>query len=852
MTLRRILILLPLFLIVLLVIVGAVVITNWTRGPLPLHDGELAVAGLQDTVEIVRDEWGIPHIYASNTYDLFFAQGFTQAQDRWWQMEFYRATGDGRLQELTGQNDSLMRSDIFIRTVGWRQAAERDFEAYSDDAKAVLQAFTDGVNAYIESRPTSQLAMEYNILGITGVNIPLRPWTPIDTLVWGKVMAWDLSGNRSEELIFDKLYNEFSEDFVLDIAPLFPFEDKPTIIFPEDLPLSEDTLAVLESDTAAVPVGETQFAGNIAPNRRFIFGEGSGIGSNNWVVHGSKTASGMPLLANDPHLGFQMPSIWYEIGLHCRPVSDECPYEVVGFTFSPTPGVVIGHNARIAWAVTNVGWDTQDLYRIKVNPENPLQYEWNGEWRDMTVREEVIRFGDSDETVTIQVRETHLGPIINDNELDENGQPMGFNNENPLAFRWTAYEPGTVFEAVMRLNRASNWEEFREALRYWDTPAQNVIYADVEGNIGYQTPGNVPIRANGHTGVLPVDGTTDAYEWLGYVPFDELPRIFNPERGYIATANQALVPPEYYEQLAENLADQFGEDANYVFDLYWDYGYRGERIVELLEAEDAHTIATMQAIQGDNKIISAEELLPLIADIDFGDEQLNAMRDWLLDWDYQMHMDSPRAAFYAYFWVALLDNTFTDQYKDIIEISGTTREMWAMYLLSQEPEHVLWDDVNTDVVETRDDILVRAFREAYDNAVAALGGNRDDWRWGDIHTTAFTSNPLGLSGIGLIENMVNRGPVATSGSTATVNAANWDAAEGFFVNSGASMRMIVDLGDFDNSLAINTTGQSGHPFSEHYGDMIDMWRNIEYHPMLWSAEPIEAAASARLVLKPTE
>ncbi|NWG16924.1 MAG: penicillin acylase family protein [Chloroflexi bacterium] len=854
-------VLLVLVLVVALVLLGGFLVFNdWTRGPIPQTDGEITVAmpsaalaaanaGLKDTVEVIRDKWGIPHIYATSTYDLFFAQGYVQAQDRWWQMEFSRHIGSGSIQELTGKQDSVMSQDVFIRTVGWRRAAEGDLENYDEESLAVLQAFADGVNAYILSRSADDLALEYTLLGLTGVRIAIEPWTPIDSLVWAKVMAWNLSGNRGAEQQRSALYETLGQEMADQYLLPWPFGKKPTIIPPEALPITDATLTAPSSGAGIIGVS-TRLAGGLTANDVLLRTDPA-IGSNNWVVSGQLTESGAPLLADDPHLGIQMPSIWYEIGLHCQPVSEECPFDVRGFALSATPGIIIGHNARIAWGVTNVGPDTQDLYLLKINPDNELQYEWNGEWRDMVVHEETINFGDGEPPITIRVRETHLGPIINDNQIDDDGTLQGFNNDDPMAFRWTALEPSTILKAAVGLNRAQTWEEFREALRYWDVPSQNFVYADVDGNIGYQTPGKIPIRAAGHSGLLPVDGTTDAYEWKGYIPFDDLPRALNPESGFLHSANQAVVPLEYYDQLRDKLADEFGEDSNYFLGQQWDYGYRGQRIVELLQTLAPHNQETFATIHGDNKMINAEELMPFLAELDFGDETLNSARDWLAEWDYQMHMDSPQAALYASFWARLMDNLFNDQLGDY-SASGGSLDMWAAYQLAQEPDNAWWDDTRTaDTTETRDDILIRSFREGYEAVVKRLGSDRAAWKWGSLHTATFVNDPLGSSGIGLIENIFNRGPVATSGGGSIVNATSWNAASGdFTVGSLPSMRMIVDLSDFSRSLTIHTTGQSGHPYSPHYADMIDEWRNIQYHPMLWAREDVEANAASRLTLKP--
>lgn len=842
-----------LLIVVVLVVVAGVglLVYQWTQGPLPQHQGTIAVAGLQDEVTIIRDEGGVPHIYASNSYDLFFAQGYTQAQDRWWQMEFFRHTGNGRIQELTGQSSALMGTDIFIRSVGWRAAAERDLAMYDEETLGYLQAFSDGVNAYILNRAPGQLAFEYNVLGITGVSFDIQPWTPVDTLVWGKVMAWDLSGNQSFERLLAGLIDALGEDMVTGYVTEYPMDYFPTIVQPEDLPEAGEAFAkTLARGWGDGITGQyARLAGNFDDSVGLVFARGEGIGSNNWVVSGDLTTSGMPLLANDPHLGIQMPSIWYEVGLHCQPVTEACPFNVRGFTFAPTPGVTVGHNDFIAWGVTNVGWDTQDLYRITVNPENDLQYLFNDAWQDMTVREEVIRFGDGADPITLQIRETRWGPIINDYQIDDDGELMGYNNENPLALRWTALDPGALFVAVTKLNTASNWDEFREALSYWDTPSQNVVYADIEGNIGYQTPGNIPIRAEGHTGQLPMDGSTDAFEWVGYVPYDYLPSILNPERGYISTANQALVPMAYYDWLSGELADEYGADSHYVFDYQWAYGWRGQRINEMLEATDQHDIDSFRAILGDNQFAAARPVIEALSAIDFDDETLASAVAWLDGWDLQMHKDSPQAALYGKFWLQLNEDLFDDQLFDLTTAAGTGAQMYAVILLLDDPNNVWWDDWNTeDVVEDRDMILMRSFRTAYEALSERLGDDREGWRWGALHTSNFVSNPLGLSGIGLIEDMVNRGGYETSGGSDMVNATGWRTD--LTVRAVPSMRMIVDLNDLTNNRSMHTTGQSGHPFSPQYDDFIEPWRLIEDKPMLWTREQVDDAGVTRLTLTP--
>jgi len=845
--------------IVLLVIIGGVAFLKITRGPLPQHSGTLTVKGLTAPVEVLRDSYGVPHIYATNSSDLFFAQGYTHAQDRWWQMEFARHIGAGRIQELTGGNESALSSDLFIRTIGWYRIAQYEYEnSYDAETKTYLEAFANGVNAYIGNRAPGDLAFEYSLLGVTGVNIKVEPWTPVDSIVWGKVMMWDLS-DQMEDFEYQQWTDALTPEQYAELIPPYPFEDMPTIVTADDLPIGDrapldiitSSLHPLASSVVLSPAAY-QLAGNIAPGTRFAFGEGEGIGSNNWVVSGDLTTTGKPLLANDPHLSLQMPSIWYEVGLHCQPVSVDCPFDVRGYAFVPTPGVVIGHNARIAWGFTNVAPDVMDLYSIKVNPDNPLQYEYDGEMRDMTVVEETIRVGDGDETYPIQVRMTDLGPIINDNGVGDDGQPLGFNAE-PIALRWTAHDPSQLFTSLVKLNKAANFEDFREALSYFAGPSQNMIYADVDGNIGYQTPGLIPVRPAVNDGVSIQDGSTSDTAWLGFIPFDLLPRIYNPERGWIHSANEALVVPEYYDQLKAELAAEYGEDINAVIGLNWDYGYRGLRIVEMLEASEQHTHDTFKAIQGDNWVGVAEAFIPYYRDLVLEDgSRLDQARDLLVAWDLNADADSPAAAVWGATYFELINLTFNDQLKnaELPEVGTGSRTQWALVGLLDEPDNGWWDDQTTDdaTIETRDDALTSALTRGLAWSDAKFGTDLSTWSWGEMHQAVFVSNPLGASGIDLIENTVNRS-VPTGGSTGTVNAANWRMTS-FNMVSGASFRMIADLSNWDISENINTTGQSGHPFSEHYADLIPLWTSLQYKPMLFGRSAVEAAAASRLTLQP--
>ena len=828
------------------------------NSPQPSVDGQLQVKGLQDKVEVIRDSWGVPNIYAKNMHDLFFAQGYAQAQDRWWQMEFFRKTCGGRIEELTGKKASLVNTDIYLRSLGLYKVCQKEYDIYTLDQRIPLDAFAEGVNAYISNRSPQQLSVNYSILGLTGVKFKIDPWSPLDTLAFAKLMGLDLGLSRDTEITRGKLESllgaEMADKWLL---PSWPTGSRSPILLDEDILTLEKSAAATPQSSASqtgntVAAATDQSLDDPAADLSQVLAGPEGIGSNSWVCTGSMTQSGKALLANDPHLGIQMPSVWYEVALHCPDDGSGRPLDVAGFTFAASPGVVVGHNNDIAWGTTNVYPDVNDQYMIRVNPDNPLQYEWDGKWRDMTVRQEQISFGDGKPAITIKVRETHLGPIMNDNKWDAKSNEMqGLNNKDPLALHWMALEPSRISLAILGLNKAKNWDEFRNALKDWDVPSQSLIFADTKGNIGYQMPGKIPIRPNNYAGQVPAPGWTSDYEWKGYIPFDLLPRAYNPARQYIVAANQEVAPPAYYDFLQKQLGS--GVNANFGSKFNrWCYGYRSERIIELLKQMAPNSVTTSQSIQGDTKYIFAGEMLPSLANLKFSDPELADARDWLVKWDGVCNMDSPHAALFDEFWDKLMNNIYQNKLGDAARATGSDKEMRAVVLLLQNPSDPWWDDPSTKgTVETRDEVLTRSFAEGYAATVTALGKDRSQWKWGKLHTATFVSNPLGASGIGPIESLVNWGPVSIEGNTETVNATYWNTGTGKFATTTiATMRIIVDMGDLSNSVSMNSTGQSGHPGNPWYGNMIVPWCKVQYHPMLWTRQQVDSDAAHKLDLNP--
>ena len=796
--------------------------------PYPQTEGELQIPGLQDKVVVQRDEFGVPHIYAQNLDDLYLAQGYVHSQDRFWQMEFWRHIGQGRVSEIVGE--AGLDSDKFIRTAGWPRIAADTielFEAESSEYTGILNAYSAGVNAYLQQQ-NGNISYNYTIMGWTNGEWELEPWEPLHSVSWGVVMAHDLSGNYESELERMELTELLGEEMVSELYPPYP-ADWPVIV-PSDL------MGQTGPTDQAAAISPATTIGNLAdnligrpPENGFAFGSQPFVGSNNWVISGKHTETSAPLLANDPHLAIQMPSIWYEVGLHAPGL------DVVGFSFAGVPGVVVGHNENIAWGVTNLGPDVQDLFIEKTNPDNPYQYEFQGEMVDMEVYEETIKVNGGD-PVSLTVRRTHHGPIISDIMKDV---------DLALSFQWTASQPSRVLQSVILLNQAENYDDFREALSYWDVPGQNFVYGDIEGNIAYQATGRIPIRKNG-IGLVPVPGWDGEYEWEGFIPYEEMPRIYNPPSGYIVTANHAVVDQNY----------------PYFIEYNWASGNRARRIEQMIDEQIAAgglgiTTADIAAMQTDSYSLTAEDWVPYLADLDLpaNNGEIQASVQLLQEWDYQERRDSVAASVFEIFYWYLLQETLGDELgeegSDLYLGHGLSTRV-LMNRLAQDETNAWWDDVNTAELETRDDILARSMTNAVSWLAQNHGRDVSGWTWGQLHQATFRSAPLGQSGIGLLESHVNRGPFPTDGGEGIVNAIAWDWDEPARVNWHPSMRMIVDLGDFDQSLTIMPTGQSGHPGHDHYDDMIRLWIEGELHPMWYSRTAVDANTTETLILSPPD
>ena len=794
-----------------------------TRRPLPRVKGNISLQGLYEPVEIITDRYGVPHIYAQNEDDLYFAQGYVHAQQRLWQMELNRRIAAGRLSELFGE--FTLEADRFARRLGLHRAAAQAVEQMPMHSQRILDAYARGVNAFIE-RHRRNLPIEFVLL-----RFQPGPWKMADSMQWSKMMGWNLGGNWETEIIRARLVAKLGSKRAARLEA--GYDPKHPLIVPPGVEYQGINLGMLEQ----------------YEQLKLLSGFGPMGGSNNWVVDGTMTTTGSPILCNDPHLGQLAPSIWFE----CHLVAGDI--DVAGVSFPGTPGIVIGHNQYVAWGVTNAVSDIEDLYIEKFNPRNPNQYEYMGKWEEAEVlREEIIVKG-SESPVIEEVRVTRHGPIIAtytpssqpSSTASSNGYSPAQQDELPLALHWSGLEKHDILSAVQKMNRATNCEEFREGLRDWDLPPQNVVFADVQGNIGYVMAGAIPIRKQGQA-LLPSPGWTDEYEWTGYIPFDELPQTLNPAQHFIVTANNRVVDDSYPYYITNE----------------WLNGYRAQRIRDLLPSKGKLSLSDMASIQADQYALPAVEIVPHILELRASTPTEEAALDILRTWNYILAPDSAGAAIYsAFLWrlerivfSAMLgdEETLLHSYLGV----GTTilalqngyvsrNKPLLIRLLNERDNNWFADSAVKNGPKTWDAALNSAFHASIEELRGRLGDNVLKWRYGAVHKMTY-NHPLGM--FKPLNRIFNRGPYPVGGDVDTVNTGAALVSQPETVITVPSYRQIVNLADLKASLSMHHPGQSGHPASKHYDDFIKPWLNVEHHPMLFERSMIEENAEGTLLLRP--
>ncbi len=829
--------------LVLVLVAAAVGAVLTVRRSFPDVDGTIDLPGLDETVTVLRDGHGIPQVYADTPHDLFYAQGYVQAQDRFFEMDVRRHITAGRLSELFGAD--TLDTDKAIRVMGWRQIAQRELDLLSPETLRALESFSEGVNAYIREHPPSQMSLEYTLLAATGLDYQVEDWTPVDSVSWLKAMAWDLRTNMEDEVERALLSARLVPSRVDQLFPPYPYDRHRPVLergavvegrfdpdarprFAPVFPLADGAQAAFGAVARAVAA--------VPP----LVGTGDGVGSNGWVVDGEHSKTGMPILANDPHLAPMLPSIWYQMGLHCRELTSGCPYDVAGFTFAGLPGVVIGHNRQVAWGFTNLGPDVTDLYLEKVRG---TRYLFRGRYRPLASHDETVEIA-GERPFTFAVRRTRHGPLLSDvsEQLSTVGANAPVSGDSPargtgyaVALAWSALRPNRTADALFEINRATDWASFRAAASKFAAPSQNMVYADRDGHIGYQSPGLIPVRRPAHTGNWPVAGWTGRDEWRGFIPFEALPTATDPEEGFFATANQPVVGPGYPYRLGEPQA----------------FGYRSQRIVDLLRKGGTLSVDDMAEIQLDTRNGFAPELVPYLLDVDPGTSYYRQGQRLLRGWDFTQPADSAPAAYYNAVWRHLLALAFHDQMPEDTWPEGGDRWFEVVRGLLARPNSEWWDDVDTtDVRESRDDVLEQAMRDARDELVRLQARDPSGWRWGHQHVLDLENQTVGQSDVGLVRRLLNRGGYELGGGTSIVDATGWTASEGYQVDWVPSMRMVVSLRDLDESTWVNLTGASGHAFADHYTDQTELWASGRTLGWPFTAAAVEDAAEHTLTLAP--
>ncbi len=791
-----------------LAFIGAVLFASCLKGKgVPDYGKDLVLDGLRDEVTVYRDRYAVPHIYAKNEHDLYLATGYCMAQERLWQMDLIRRATQGRLSEIFGEE--MVDVDLLLRALRI-EAKSMAVMARTDAAvTAAGMAFCDGVNQYIRKN-RGNLPLEFTILGYEP-----EEWKPVHSVNLIGYMAWDLTMPWGIETVLDQVRRKVGDGLFDDIVP--HVERTRSSIYGRG--------GVMDADR--------EYANVLFASMNVLEDMGLTVfnASNNWAVSGTRSASGKPLLSNDMHLGLNAPGIWMQMH-QCVEGKDggEPLLDVTGVAVPGAPFVVSGHNRKIAWGMTNVMIDDMDFFMEKTDPGKPDKYLYRGQWRDMEVRKETIRIkgGRSAEK---KLRFTVHGPVISE-----------FRNisDAVVTMHWVGNYFSNEVETMYRLNRASDWESFKAALRTFRALSQNIAYADVKGNIGIYCASAIPIRKKGN-GMGLVPGWTDEYEWSGFVPFEQQPSLYNPPSGMVVSANNRTSPtfPHYVSR--------------------WYYPpYRYDRIVEMIREKEKLTVEDYTRMHNDRKSALVALMKPGIVAVAEKMSGLNELElkalDLLRQWDGTMDRDSAAAALFEQFYYEFIVNTFRDRMGEELFDKYTSERVTIAYAIEQ-----LWgnhdsgwfdDPATKDRRETFDDVAAKSFRGAVARLEALFSGNTKRWRWGELHTLTL-KHPLGsVAVLDLLLNL-NRGPYQVGGSYHTVCPYSYKPGKPFKSDDGASQRHAYDLADWDRSLTVIPTGTSGIAGSRHYCDQTDLYVNGRYHPDYFTREKVikNAAYTMKFVKK---
>lgn len=783
----------------------------------PQYEGIIAIPGLIDSVTVYRDERGMPHIYATCEHDLYLATGYITAQERLWQMDLVRRSSTGRMAEIFGK--SFVQTDILTRCLRIEEISKLMLRDEDPAIIACLQAYADGVNAFI-STPGRKLPFEFRVLSYEPA-----PWTPENIVCILGLLGWNLSTKHLADEIFN--YSVVVQAGAEKASELIPDWDVPNDFAYPDFHISDSLIKEVIALTASADMVRD-------------LGVSASSASNNWAVSGNRSVTGRPILSNDMHLTLTNPGIWMQMHQVIPGLLN-----VTGVMIPGEPFIVAGHNERIAWGMTNLLSDDIDIYAEKINPDNPGQYLFNGEWKDLTEKPEIIdiKGGKKD---TVVIRSTHRGPLLSgllkpadpSQKVDWTGFEYleGFHHVDSIALsmKWVGYDRSDEVRSVYLLNRAGGWDDFRSALRTFRLVSQNVIYADTNGNIGLNAAGGIPVRKG--NGIMIRSGKTDEYDWKGYVPFEQLPSSFNPASGSVSSANNKIV------------------DSDYPYFISQDYfvPYRIHRIRQMLDEKTVFSIEDFKRMVNDQHSYLAALLTPWILRLkdrtsELSPEEITAL-EALTDWDYNMDPALIAPAVLEFFRISFKRNLLADELGPLYEHLNYLTGEYFIYRIINDKPHSWIDNVNTDIVETMDDIVMQSFRDGIGSLIKEHGKNPENWRWGKINTLTFV-HPLGTVKILNLLFNLNSDEYEAGGGDHTVSPF-FPLKPGFEVNVGASVRNIYNTADWDESYSVIPGGASGVPGSEFYLSQTETYIEGRFYKDHFSDEAVKEAAKYTLILKP--
>lgn len=767
---------------------------------LPNIEGDLSVPGLQAPVEVLRDKWGVPHIYAENFHDLFFAQGFVHAQDRLWQMELHRRVASGTLAEIFGE--AALDTDRATRTFGFRRIGIAHFEKLGAEAQLALTAHAEGVNAWL-NHPNFVVPLEFTLIKHTPT-----PWTVDDSLAFGQFMAWQLTGQFTPKIARTQILKLIGQERFEQILPNY-LPTNPAVI-PSKM---EFNIFQPDGTLKDIPGPFVQRGG----------------GSNGWAITGAKSTTGKPIHCTDPHLAPSTPAIWYMMHLVCG------DYQVYGVGPASLPMILIGHNARISWGFTVSNVDAEDLFIEKMNPQNPTQYQYKGKWLDAEVISETIKVKDRATPHIEQVLITKHGPIVN--------EAIGMkadSKEERIALCSVSLEPLTTFQGVWKLNNAKNWDDFAAAVRDISAPHQNMTFADVEGNIGSYISGRIPIRKSGD-GFTAVPGWTGDHDWTGYIPFEDVPHQLNPKRGYVVTANNCPIKDKDYK---------------YYLSRTFDPGYRARRISEFIESKPTLGPEDFKTLQMDFKATHALQFVERLKSFTTKDPDVELALKLLREWDgilsattiggtiYEIAIDSMLEILLSFRLSKSLVNAYLGEgFHPMLKATTESYHPSVLILLNLLDTPDAWW---IQQVGGRDALITQGLKRTIEYLRTELGKNPEKWQWGNLNKIVY---PHAMSIQKPLDKVFNIGPEPIGGDKLTV------CQQGPPFNTKSekiwtpSYRHIVNLADLDSSWVVFAPGQSGHLASPHYDDLFKLWYRGDYLPMLWSRPKVEQNLEAKLILK---